>query len=863
MNTRNIANLDRTVPGSSRAFVLSSEGEERQADFLVDGRRTDAPPGPAIAWGVRWAVPHMLDGAALFSAKQPLPDAGSLRLEVFDGLDWVAWEAGLKVEVRAEERCVEFAFEPVATTALRVRLLRGTAAATELQVYRRVVDKIKSCPERLAHSRELEEELLAEPEEPSFEKLSLLALPCPMWATVGFKDLSEVGVSWDGTLAVPRLSSRISFELGAPAGPLADYRETLRRELADGWRPAVVLRGQAGQVAFTQKTFCGFAGGEKSEALFVLFEFTNLSDARQSLTFRAKAFIKNGKEFTLKDAGLYYENRLVIAAAGEARAGGDGASLEFDVSLAPKGSQTLELRAPLCDEFDEKPKALFVKTFDGAYAEFERAWDDLLAPAMRLAVPELRLNECYKGIVCQIFMNGDGDVMPYGSYPSWYDGKLYGVEEAYCMQGLAFSGFCADAQRYMDGTYLTKEFLHKVEEYTDKSARHQQYRNGLVPAAAAQVYFVSGDKGWIRKHVPLLVECADWTIASRRKTMVEADGERPLHWGLLPKWAFGGDIHKGGRYPIYANLACLRGLVDTARVLEDLGDKERAGRYRREAEDYRRTIERAIDASYLPNEKPAFLPLSLYTKEPTGDFYQLFSSLMLDLDILDSKRAGYLTCFMEEDNRLFCGMCRFRGGFGPGGLDAIYTLGYFKHLLRRGEVERFLLGFYAFMALNLERSCFTSRETNVLYTADSMRDLRGTDPLPCSSAVALHLLRYMLVLEEADERGAPSGSLLLLGGAPRRWFKAAQEISVQDAPTYFGPVSVTMKSRVDEGRIELEVVPPARGGCKVLKVRVPHPERKAIKKVTVNGKEQGGVDPEREIVELRPSARLLRITVHY
>ncbi len=862
MNARNIANLDGTVPGSSRAFVLSKDGEEKGAEFLVDGRGAEVPPGPATAWGVRWAVPHMLDGAALFFPKEALPDPDSLRLEVFDGLNWVAWADDLKVEVKAKERCIKFAFEPVATTALRVRLMHGAAAATKIEVYRRVVAKIKSCPERLAQSRELEEELLARPEEPSFETLSLLALPCPMWATVGFKDLSEVGVFWDGTLAVPRLSPRISFELGAPPRPLADYRETLRRELADGWRPAVVLRGRAGQVAFTQKTFCGLAGGEKSETLFVRFEFANLSDARQSLTFRTTASIKKGKAFTLKGSGLYYENKLVIAAAAEARAG-EGPSLEFDLSLPPKGSQTLELRAPLCDEFDDEPTALFAKTFDRAYADFERSWDDLLAPAMRLEVPEPRLNDFYRAIVCQIFMNGDGNIMPYGSYPSWYDGKLFGVEEAYCMQGLAFSGFVPDTQRYLDGTYLTKEFLHKVEEYTDKSARHQQYRNGLVPMAAAQAYFVSRDKEWIRKHLPLLVECADWTVARRKKTMVEVDGERPLHWGLLPKWAFGGDIHKGDRYPIYANVACLRGLVDTAQVLEDLGENERAAGYRREAEDYRKAIERAMDGSYLPDEKPPVLPLSLYISHPTNDFYQLFASLMLDVDILDSKRAGYLARFMEEDNRLFCGMCRFRGGYGPGGLDAIYTLGYFKHLLRQGRVERFLLGFYALMAFNLERTCFTSRETNVLYTADRMRDLRGTDPLPCSSAVALHLLRHMLVLEETAESGEPSGSLLLFGGAPRRWFNAGQKISVQNAPTYFGPMSVTMKSHVEEDRVEIDVVPPTRGGCTVLKVRVPHPERKAIKKVTVNGKEAGDVDAEREIIELRPSAPLLRITVQY
>jgi hypothetical protein len=483
---------------------------------------------------------------------------------------------------------------------------------------------------------------------------------------------------------------------------------------------------------------------------------------------------------------------------------------------------------------------------------------------MKLTLPELRLNSFYKAVLCQIFINGDGDIMPYGSYPSWYDGKLYGVEEAYCMLGLAYCGFFADAQRYFDATYLTKDFLRKVETYTDKADRHQQYRNGLVPAAVAQAYYITRDRKWIRKNLPLLVECADWTIANRKKTMVTIEGRRPLHHGFLPEWAFGGDIHKKRCYPIFANLGCLRALIDTAMILDDLGEADPADRYRREAEDYRTTIENAIDASYIPNHKPPLLPLSLYSTEPeAGDFYQLFASLILDVDILDSKRAAYLAHFMEEDNRLFCGMCRFRGGYGPGGLDAIYTLGYFKHLLRQGRLQRFLLGFYAYMALNLEPNCFTSRETNVLYTADNMRKLKGTDPLPCSSAVPLNLLRHMLVIEEIDESGLPSGDLLLFGGAPRRWFEASKSISVQNAPTYFGGISMSVESRLDKDRIEMEIDPPKRNDYRTLKVRVPHPERKKIKKVTVNGRKYDEVDVEHEIIMFPRPPRPIRIEIHF
>ena len=56
------------------------------------------------------------------------------------------------------------------------------------------------------------------------------------------------------------------------------------------------------------------------------------------------------------------------------------------------------------------------------------------------------------------------------------------------------------------------------------------------------MYRLTRDRQWIEKHRELLVECAEWTIEQRRKTVELVDGERPLHWGLLPKWSYGGDI---------------------------------------------------------------------------------------------------------------------------------------------------------------------------------------------------------------------------------------------------------------------------------------------------------------------------------
>ena len=44
---------------------------------------------------------------------------------------------------------------------------------------------------------------------------------------------------------------------------------------------------------------------------------------------------------------------------------------------------------------------------------------------MTLDLPETRLNRLYRAVLAQLFINGYGDIMPYGAAPSNYDGSVY------------------------------------------------------------------------------------------------------------------------------------------------------------------------------------------------------------------------------------------------------------------------------------------------------------------------------------------------------------------------------------------------------------------------------------------------------
>jgi hypothetical protein len=168
----------------------------------------------------------------------------------------------------------------------------------------------------------------------------------------------------------------------------------------------------------------------------------------------------------------------------------------------------------------------------------------------------------------------------------------------------------------------------------------------------------------------------------------------------------------------------------------------------------------------------------------------------------------------------------------------------------------------------MDHTTFASRETNLLYASDlhvrspyKVPDM--SDPVPCSSAVALLLLRDMLVLEAPAQWGEPNTELRLLYGAPKAWFEQGKTIRCENIPTEFGPVSLKVASAVAKGSITATVRPPTRNPWQRLVVRLRHPEGKRWKRVLVNGQAWADADAARELVALKPGPRTFNITVEY
>jgi hypothetical protein len=104
-----------------------------------------------------------------------------------------------------------------------------------------------------------------------------------------------------------------------------------------------------------------------------------------------------------------------------------------------------------------------------------------------------------------------------------------------------------------------------------------------------------------------------------------------------------------------------------------------------------------------------------------------------------------------------------------------------------------------------------------------------------------------------------------LAAAPRRWLEAGKKIEVDDAPTYFGTMNLKVESHVDQQKIVADLVLRVERPDRLQKIslRLPHPGRQPMKQVVVNGKRWDNFNPDKEVIELKPTENHYHIVAQY
>lgn len=115
---------------------------------------------------------------------------------------------------------------------------------------------------------------------------------------------------------------------------------------------------------------------------------------------------------------------------------------------------------------------------------------------------------------------------------------------------------------------------------------------------------------------------------------------------------------------------------------------------------------------------------------------------------------------------------------------------------------------------------------------------------PSTDGAWFEIYRRML-LNEIDH------ATLYIGQAiPRDWLTTDKEIRVENAPSYFGPVSFLIKGLSTDNKININLTISNRNPPKELIIRFRHPESKPIRSVMINGKRWHDFDISNEYIKI-------------
>ena len=111
--------------------------------------------------------------------------------------------------------------------------------------------------------------------------------------------------------------------------------------------------------------------------------------------------------------------------------------------------------------------------------------------------------------------------------------------------------------------------------------------------------------------------------------------------------------------------------------------------------------------------------------------------------------------------------------------------------------------------------------------------------------------RWMLYMEHG-------AGIDLLPGIPRAYLENGQRIELDKVATYFGPLSLSVQSSVDQGKIQARVVCPGDRKPQFVDLRVPHPQGRRATSVV-----GGTYNPETERVRIEPFKGQADITIRF
>ena len=678
---------------------------------------------------------------------------------------------------------------------------------------------------------------------------------------------------------------RLKLEAAPVRIGFGSYPQPTERHLEESTLPICETTWETNGLRTTQTAFVTQLTGSKSDgaappadALVVFlarFEFTNTSPNERTASLPLNYSAGEARHpLRIDERGLLWSGETVrgqILTDQAPETSHD--ELVWNWRLAPGQSKTVVIKLPYLVLTDEREKESLVHLdFDTERSQMAGYWRRRMDEGTQLISPESVLNDFFRAdathllINCELEPNSSRRFARVGSFAY----GAYGNESCMMVVDLDRRGYHREAQECLDAWLRYQGTVGLPGDFDSKagvlygaggyeSGGYNQH-HGWILWMLAEHFRFTRDEAWLGKAAPGILAGAEWIIRETKRTANRNELER----GLLPA----GSLEDIGDWWTWLSTSCYtwRGLDSAGWALEQLHHPE-AARIRQQADLFHtnllRNFQRAAERSPVVRlrDGTAVPQIPSYVQRRGRSFGWICETLegamhLLITGALDPHSPEAEWILKDYEDNLFLSnqygytLDDFdKYWFGRGGMSmqACLLLDV-EPYLRRDEPKNALRAMFNAIAV----SHFPDVHMNTEHALPEMGDWRGDHFKSSDESNACGWLRQIFVREE-------DGQLLLGQAVPREWLRAGQKCGLNNAHTYFGPMSVVYTGGDHQITCQLEL--PSRNPPSRVRLRFRTPEEHSIRLVTVNGKPWS--DFEADWVALPPNIGPASVAVTY
>ncbi len=490
-------------------------------------------------------------------------------------------------------------------------------------------------------------------------------------------------------------------------------------------------------------------------------------------------------------------------------------------------------------------------------------WQRVLAPTMKLHLPDQRLENMARFALVRDLMTRVGNYPKYGAFDKDYAGSEHdGFPDTFTVDTTSMLewGMLDVAGRFIDN-YLG-EFVRDDGSILYRGPETGQY--GRMLTVIAEYVNYGGATALLLKRKSRIDGVTNLLLGLREKAK-QLSKTDPAY-GMIAGWSEADACLDPDppRYmqPYFSNSTeAARGFRDLGRVWLKIGARTKSpklsawgSRLLRESEELQRDIQNAISRSLLKIDGETILPSIAGVKEPfhvvvrrdpTDPQYRSYRAYMemMYSGILTKDEVTKVVDDRKNHHDTLLGVPTAYG-YKTGILAGFLSYGHGYGLVQHDMTREALLLLYAIMAHQSTRGTWTAPETRPVFTDDPAAPYCT----PAQLVVAL-LTRWMLVFED------PMSDTVWFGKAmPRDWLEDGNTISAESVPTKWGRVGFAIESQFKNGKIAASLHLPSNHFKAIAKVRLRTPGNMPLKSVRLNGKPWANFSVEDETITIPPQS---------